>query len=140
MAGLGGLVGSAVGVGVASGSVDAEAVAVCSREVGVISRSVGSAPRVATKATAAIATAITLRITTGEGNTTPRSSRLPGWRNLATSDLEAETTSRPLPLPRGPQSPQSPDEQGVCLEGLGTVDQRVEHLVVAGGGHVELVA
>src|SRR6478752_7958300 len=81
----------------------------------------------------AMATAMMLSITTGEGNTTPR------WSRGRTSDLEAESTGRALALAGGAQAAQPTDQQRVGLEGLGTVDQGVEDLVVAGGGHVELL-
>ena len=56
------------------------------------------------------------------------------------SDLEAEAASRALALARGAQTAKSAHEQRVGLEGLGAVDQGVEHLVVARGAHVELLA
>src|SRR5688572_8917618 len=91
---------------------------------------------------AAIATATTDRMTTGEGNTTPRSPRERSRLRWLTSvlDLEAETTSRALALAGRTQPAQATDQQRVDLEGLGTVDQGVEDLVVAGGRHVELLA
>src|SRR5690349_4882740 len=84
-----------------------------------------------------MATATTLSITTGDGNATPRSSRT---RRTTGSDLEAEAAGRALTLPRGAEPAQPADQQRVGLEGLRPVDQRVEHLVVAGRGHVELLA
>ena len=64
-----------------------------SRATVVTSRSVGSPPRVATKAIAAIATAITLSITTGDGRTTP-----PRWlrtRWVTRRSRVLDTTLRP---------------------------------------------
>src|SRR4051794_38816302 len=102
----------------------------------VTSRSVGSPPpRVATKAMPAIATAMTLRITTGEGKTAPRCVRI-----RAISDLEAEATGGALPLAGGPQPAQPAHEQRGGGERLGPVDEGVEDLVVARRGHVELLA
>src|SRR3954451_23734747 len=87
---------------------------------------------------AAMATAITLSITTGDGRTTPRWSR--ARRVDIGSDLEAEAAGRSLALPGGAEPPQPADQQRVGLEGLRAVDERVEDLVVAGRGHVELLA
>src|SRR6478735_4424312 len=103
-------------------------------ETVVTSRSVGSPPRVATNATAAIATAMMLSITTGDGIAAPR------WLRNRMSDLEAETTRGALTLAGGPEATQPADQERVGLEGLGTVDQGVEDLVVARRGHVELLA
>src|SRR5215218_3450846 len=94
---------------------------------------------------AAIATATTERITTGEGRTTPRWVRVRGRRDgevgpMTALDLEAETAGRALALAGGSQTSEPAHEQRVDLEGLGAVDERVEHLVVAGGRHVELLA
>src|SRR6478672_8798029 len=84
----------------------------------------------------AMATAMMLSITTGEGKTTPRSLR----GRATVSDLEAEAACGALALTGGAEAAQATDQQRVRLEGLGTVDQRVEHLVVAGRRHVELLA
>src|SRR4051812_7750981 len=56
------------------------------------------------------------------------------------SDLDAEAPGRAGALARGPQPSQPLHEHRVDSEGLGTVDERVEHLVVAGGRHVEQLA
>src|SRR5215217_1233605 len=90
-----------------------------------------------------------VRITTGEGKTTPRSVRVlvlmvagrDGEGSLMVAlDLEPEAARGALTLAGGPEPAQPADEQGIDLEGLGPVDQGVEHLVVAGGRHVELLA
>src|SRR3954452_16979164 len=56
------------------------------------------------------------------------------------SDLEPEAASGPRPLPGRAQPAQPPDQERVVGEGLGTVDEGVEDLVVARRGHVELLA
>src|SRR6188472_3480012 len=98
----------------------------------------------------AIATARMERITTGDGNTTPRSSRgrrrpvcsvRPGsGRQGTVSDLEPEPAGGALPLAGGTQPAQPADQQRVGLQRLGAVDEGVEHLVVPGRRHVELLA
>src|SRR6476620_2145118 len=99
----------------------------------------------------AIAIAMIESITTGGGKTTPRSSRARRGCRLGRragrrvgratgSDLEAEAAGGALALARGAQPAQAADQQRVGLEGLGTVDERVQHLVVARRGHVELLA
>ena len=113
----------------------------CSETV-AISRSAGGASRVTTKARPAMTTARCSRITTGDGRTTPRSSRpgAPASAWSAAPELEAEPAGRALPLPGGAQPAQPADQQRVGLERLGAVDERVEDLVVARRGHVELLA
>src|ERR687886_149398 len=56
------------------------------------------------------------------------------------SALRAEAAGRPGPLSRLPHPPQPLDQHGVVREGLGPVDEGVEHLVVAGARHVEQLA
>src|SRR5438270_14002203 len=56
------------------------------------------------------------------------------------SDLDTETARGALALPAGTQSPQPLDEHRVGGERGGSVDQRVEHLVVARRRHVEQFA
>src|SRR4249919_1447843 len=75
-----------------------------------------------------------LRIITGEGKTTPR------WSSRLISDLEPEPPGRAGALPLCPHPAQAADEQRVGDQGLGTVDEGVEHLVVAGRRHVERLA
>src|SRR3954468_17469412 len=82
----------------------------------------------------AMATARMLRIITGDGKKTPRSSR------RRTSDLEAETTGRAGPLALSPHPAQPTHQQRVVDQGLGTVDQSVQDLVVTGRRHVEGLA
>src|SRR4051794_4471588 len=103
-------------------------------EAGATCRSVGAGLRVVTHATPAIATARMLRMTTGEGNTTPR------WSRASTSDLETEAPGRAHTLALRPHPAEAADQQGILGQGLGTVDQGVEHLVVAGRRHVEGLA
>src|SRR5688500_12873982 len=85
----------------------------------------------------AIAIARMLSITTGDGKTTPRWSRVRGPDTA--SDLEAEAAGGALALAGGAQPAQAADQQRVDLERLGTVDQGVEHLVVPRRRHVELL-
>src|SRR6476646_2374466 len=59
-----------------------------------------------------------------------------GWL----SGLEAEPAGGPSPGSGRAHPAQPLDEHGVELERLRAVDQRVEHLVVAGGAHVEQLA
>src|SRR3954447_14957362 len=61
----------------------------------------------------------------------------PAWWEAESSHLDAEAARRPGPLPGGAQPAQPFHQHRVGGEGLGTVEQRVEHLVVARGGHVE---
>src|SRR3954454_7718757 len=61
----------------------------------------------------------------------------PAWWEAESSHLDAEAARRPGPLPGGAQAAQPFHQHRVRGKGLGTVEQRVEHLVVAGGGHVE---
>src|SRR5690242_11109395 len=75
-----------------------------------------------------------LRIITGDGKTTPR------WSRRRISDLEPEPARRAGALPLRAHPAQAADQQGVGDERLGTVDERVEDLVVAGRGHVEGLA
>src|SRR4051795_9920787 len=82
----------------------------------------------------AIATARMLRITTGEGKTTPR------WSRASTSDLEPEPPGRTHALALRPHPTQTPDQERVLDERFGAVDQCVQHLVVAGRRHVEGLA
>src|SRR5687768_17585826 len=74
------------------------------------------------------------------GITAPASSRRIPLRNIRPSDVESESARRGLALAGGAQAAQAADEQRVVHEGLGTVDEGVQDLVVAGRGHVELVA
>src|SRR3954462_13566429 len=64
----------------------------------------------------------------------------PAWWEAESSHLDAEAARRPGPLPGGAQPAQPFHQHRVGGEGLRTVEQRVEHLVVAGRGHVEQLA
>ena len=64
----------------------------------------------------------------------------PQWARWARSELDAQPPGAAGALARGAQAAQSLDEHRVGLEGGLRVDQRVEHLVVAGGAHVEELA
>src|SRR5437868_1416558 len=80
-----------------------------------------------------------LRASRRVGSTTPRSLR----RNTVSPlvrDVEAEGARGARRLAGGPGAAQATHEQRVVLQRLGTVDERVQHLVVAGRGHVELLA
>ncbi len=56
------------------------------------------------------------------------------------SGLDARPAGRAGPLPRRTHATQPLDEHRVSGHGLRPVDERVEHLVVAGRGHVEQLA
>src|SRR4051812_39157151 len=90
----------------------------------------------------AMATATMLRMTTGEGKTTPRSPRgpTPPGSFIGRLDLEAETARGALPLTSGAQTPQAAHQQRLDGQRLRAVDQGVEDLVVTGRRHVELLA
>src|SRR5690348_14806840 len=111
----------------------------CWLEVGVTSRSVGGVLRVAKSVRPAMATATMERIATGEGKATPRWSRS-ARRTRPMSDLEAEPTGGALALTGGAEAAEPADQQRVGGERLVAVDQRVQHLVVPGRAHVELLA
>src|SRR5262245_29666413 len=88
----------------------------------------------------AMATATMLRIITGDGNTIPRWSCERAEKRATMSDLEAEATRRACPLALRAHPAQAAHQQRVLGQGLGTIDEGVEHLVVAGGRHVEGLA
>src|SRR4051812_14841608 len=56
------------------------------------------------------------------------------------SDLEAQATGRTSALPLRPHPAQATHEERILDECLGTVDEGVQHLIVAGGRHVEGLA
>src|SRR4051812_38224927 len=82
-----------------------------------------------------------LRIITGEGKTMPRwLRRRRAEESPAMSDLETEAAGRPRTLPLCTHPAEPTDQQRVLDEGLGTIDEGVQHLVVAGRRHVERLA
>src|SRR3954451_14687621 len=82
-----------------------------------------------------------LRIMTGEGKTMPRwLRRRRAEESPVMSDLETEASRRPRTLPLRAHPTEPTDQERVLDEGLGTVDEGVQHLVVAGRRHVERLA
>jgi hypothetical protein len=59
---------------------------------------------------------------------------------FSASDLDTQTTGRPLTLPAGPQSTQALNEHRVCRQSGWSVYQGIQDLVVPSGGHVEQFA
>ena len=133
----GGDVGALVGPGVGSAGVGSAGVG----SAGVGGAAVGDACVVTSPPTSARGSAVrsaTAISTTATTATVPtrtiregHSGRLLAPSTMVRSDLQPEATGRALSLPRRAHPAKPLDEHGVVLHCLGTVDERVEQLVVA---------